>query len=1632
MGSRRKRGRFLTIMWQSVRQIVKAVGKSAKSIVSKPRENPSSKERYSWTSSFMGLSNALNRGKKRPYANAERGFVLPSVILLLMIAGLVVGTMLSTSSNRAKQVIADRSNQAMVNSASPAIDRGKAKLEFLFNRDPRFPGGLPGDSLLEGMLLNTAAPVQNPNPYVFSDETRLDINGDNTLDNAWSFQQDVDNDGQTETVAYSILAGTNAIEPLTNATITRTSSDATKAKNLVVRAGPVTMTQPGSGGCGGVIAAATAVNDQGGWDAINSATVKRSFQVTGVVINASNDQANRTVATLELQQDRQADLGNKWGAWFRNDLHIFPGPQFNWNGAMHTEGNLFATTTSGFNSYLISAPTSCLYRKENSEVTVAGNLDGTIVLPGTPYLAQVSAGSLRDNDFSGTTSWAIHGVSGASSQFSLSSGSDSVATTVATPDLIALDPIVLQTQDLSQSRSSTLANGTAARNTTWSGSLPVAGGRIFNSSAKAPYVDDTYRADDRYGPKSRYSANIPASPAVLPTVGTTIASTDPYFSQLSTLTNTTPESNGLDGYWERRAWAEGLRIIVGQRLELGNAYDWKRTTGDTISPDPLYPPTTANLTRTHEQRQRKSLRDNLAAVQSAAIYHAKGTGGFFKACLALTAHPGTQQTIANSLNFINFPGTTTLQTDFLTGNGTNGWEFDPPAPDATTFTAKLAAGKPLLKALTNLAYFAGDPNGAFPPQQYSGTNTVVGNVVHPYPNLTMWGDFSNLRRVITNLNSGTAYANLSLADQITLQTASCTMGMLAYDLEGVKASYTAALSGNGDVVNINSLGRTLFTLMDGIVSTSNPEIALDTSTPANAILCTSKTATNCTGLATYSPNYYKNINSDQWIQALAILQGSTTDPLVVYGKQILSQIQNYQQIRRDRNLGFARATTPVTTTLTPTTAIPMNNPSATPYSGAPSGVLPAGRYTISNGVLPPSNTTAVASGQLFRVFCDPDLFVMGTGTGVTPVTATTSPYFNRLALAQAFCSPSEAFLPKYPSLFYLFPVVDHTQNGSLASNVPSSSGTALYDEGFIATQPGTGVNAEIYVADAYINGATVNGSTTSVAYRAVQGGTAGISDLINSTVSSNQVVVNPRTRTGGTNNWQLPFTTTIAGRVNIINDTSTISTSTPVALSFLDKGIFNGREMMGVRVLDVDLDLLRTTTTNLTADAWLPYTGIVYAFREDALREDGIARPAAGAWSSCDSATEIVTATCRMDAFTPKDPPNNPITGISPKPVDFYADPDRRPHGFRLRNGADIRRPSAPSTSELNGLSFISDNPVYVMADANNAFNLHNSTSTGTRIEEFTTILADDWSNFYARTGLNGNFARVGDTWRPVEIIADAVSVIPRSFVDGSIADGIVRTNCTGNSSPSYCSLNGPNDANLINIQWVREDNSISNAVTGNLLPIIISKDADLMYCKVTSNGSLSPALPNGCTPTAGINYSLQAYGRESTPKTYLGFTDGKNPADGVNGTRMNFTVVSGLTPARAGNDYGGLHNFPRFLNDWSSQNLFLTGSFIQLNFSTSATGPFDQDSWEPTGAASPLGTGVNENINYYGAPIRRWGYDVGLQYAPAGAVAKRFSTPSNIKSEFYTTLPIDDPYVKRLRCSTTTGSQIDPLATCP
>jgi hypothetical protein len=322
-------------------------------------------------------------------------------------------------------------------------------------------------------------------------------------------------------------------------------------------------------------------------------------------------------------------------------------------------------------------------------------------------------------------------------------------------------------------------------------------------------------------------------------------------------------------------------------------------------------------------------------------------------------------------------------------------------------------------------------------------------------------------------------------------------------------------------------------------------------------------------------------------------------------------------------------------------------------------------------------------------------------------------------------------------------------------------------------------------------------------------------------------------------------------------------------------------------------------------------------------------------------------------------------------------------------------------------MTFVSDNTTYIQGD----FNLH--TTDGQRtglVEEFTdTILDGDFNNndFYNnRTANELNLATFADFeqehWRPVEILTDALTVLSADFVDGAIDDGYFNPSDSYKDS-SFSALTRPHFGDLAN--WVRED--VSDATS----PIWVDRNGTFYY---NDGGTIKPY------------YDVADQGGEVVVlKEDNNRRKSRQPAVD---TYVNAVFVGSIVPERPNQAYGGLHNYPRFLENWNNDDLFISGAFIQLNFSTSATAPFDQDTWEPskwgnTASDIDLAPVNDERIPYYDPPNRRWGFDVGLLYNSPAPAAERFNEVGRQRSEYYRELPTDDPYVVNLTCATDPGN---------
>jgi len=1643
---------------------------------------------------FMkGLFRILSRSHGR--RTAQVGFVFPTTILLVLMVTLTATALTYRTFSRTEQAIAQRDQQVIYNAATPAIDRAKAKIEFMFQEDNRFPSGLPPSDRLSDLMLPAASRAlttedpDNPgtdipvvddlegiaDPYTLPDERRLDINGDGVLDNAWAFTSDLNDD---EEVVYSIMVDDlgpgDAAPGDANAVLMTDPDPAAKANALVTRTGPLATTEA-SPLCKAAVA-------EQGWQVVaggDNSNLQKNFQINAFVAN-TND-LRQSFETLEFQQSRIAARANKWGAWFRYDLELHPGADFKWNGAMHTDGNLVLHGKA--EPHMISSFNSCLYSQESSEITLGAfdNVEYANENPDNEGIDVSEAGKGVLGDFQGQAIKAktaddaftngdmvVHiynGDNAAPNTRNFNRNSDSVSG-AGKPSDVAMNPLILYTQD----KESHIDPTTWQRDANWESSDFVDQQRIYNDSVSKPFVDDFFRADDRWGPKPRYSSTNPEYDVTDPSNSAVSVGDD-----ITGKPGLTGAQQGLDGYWERQAINKGLRVIVGERLELGNVdgwgYDPTAEYGASVldansEGDPLYPHKqlkaafTGNNARSggsHEHLHRKSLRDNLAAVQGMVVYHYEGPGmatagsdkgNFPAACLAVTSHPGTQQSIINSRTFGTWDSTSAVKTDFLTGNGTNGWEFKYPTAFDTEskFEDEIAANQPLGIALRNLAHFAGDPYGGAPsfPAVQEPNAATPGDEIHPAPYLSMWGDFSVLRRIFEEyLDASTpvAYADLSSADKATLHSAACTLSMLAYNLENAQSKLSDLSSipyADAAASELRNLGAYVYELIDG--NTANGEMsslvgtdvtytdvdgssvtitigdrngdgdvndAGDLEALSDPVTDLSWTDPDDVGgtlggacdnaapsdTAGYQRNcdigqYYSQFTTEEWIAAVHNQHSSFSDDISgprEYAEGI--------QILRDRAFGFVPNGAPM------------------PLGGLSNvGWDPITRKTEAIGTLSAGLNT-------YTVNCDPDTFSPALANpSSSPPLDDTEP--QALGLSLALCNAVSG--PKYPSLYYLFPYFNHDHDGddgqtsTAADNILTS-----FSVGFDHTQPGV----EEYIADTYISDAGINGTSDEVSYVTYEvvgddaAGSAGYELPADAGVGAIAALPGANDLT----DWVTPASTADQSALAAPDDEPfriTGPDGNGRDVVFLDKGVFDGRELLNTRVLDMDLEALISGTA--VNDFWLSAKledqaeGVVYAFREDAVREDEIVRPknsdASVTLAYCSTVNRQGNRIFRLehddkcymkaDPASPQDPPLTD-EGISLKPVDYIADPQRRANGFRLRtlsgdpadfSGGD---PSADDARQV-GMTFVTDNSIYIQGD----FNLHTSDgTTANLLEEFDqTILGGDFTfnNFYQdRVDLNtGTFANLqSDHWRPVEILSDGMTILSADFEDGAISDMVTQKENGGRKS-SYTNQNRPDSAGdrALDTYWVQQNPNDAES------PLWIDRNGSYYYI---DSGTVKPFYQEFTTDGEWIDFDEEDTERQ------------RNQQVAVN-TYVNAVFVSGIVPRRPRQGYGGLHNYPRFLENWSGKSLFIQGSFLQLNFSTASTGPQEQETYEP-GQDPP----TSEYLGYYSAPNRRWGYDVGLLYVPPAPASRRFVTLGTPRSEYYRELPADDPYVENLKCAT-------------
>jgi hypothetical protein len=251
--------------------------------------------------------------------------------------------------------------------------------------------------------------------------------------------------------------------------------------------------------------------------------------------------------------------------------------------------------------------------------------------------------------------------------------------------------------------------------------------------------------------------------------------------------------------------------------------------------------------------------------------------------------------------------------------------------------------------------------------------------------------------------------------------------------------------------------------------------------------------------------------------------------------------------------------------------------------------------------------------------------------------------------------------------------------------------------------------------------------------------------------------------------------------------------------------------------------------------------------------------------------------------------------------------------GVRLING----RGRIASASDGSGLSVATNDAVYVLGHYNADGSIDSSASSATA------------SSHVPET----NEA-------PAAIIGDAFTILsqPTFTASGSATNSSTTFTQNGGWNDGFSSLRAENDSSWSS-SWNTSNPSSSNTLDG--------AGTSLSSFRVPSEGV---ATLSGTTGSASSTYSPANVNSVS-----------RNYKFDAGDTEIASAILTGIVATNKGSNgqtSGGVHNFPRFLENWSdgSHTAAIRGSMVAMFESTVATQPW--------------------SLRFYQAPIRLWGFD--------------------------------------------------------
>ncbi|MTJ37466.1 hormogonium polysaccharide biosynthesis protein HpsA [Dolichospermum sp. UHCC 0406] len=315
------------------------------------------------------LRTVFSSQKQQQAANA--GFVLPTVVMVSVVVVLLTTAIMFRSFDRAKNASNVRVNESVITAATPAIDRGKAKISKLL-QDKTLSKTTPTDNDLYNALVN------NIDKYTFGDETKLTLSLQGqpplppSLQTAWRFPVDTDSNGKFD--SYTLYGIYFKTPPVVNGQYSR-ARNALEARNPPVVKGTL------NANCGSTD---TSLVGNTGWVRQDNEIKKAFFVYTATARitdppNTSNYEVyNGKIAgslggAVEYQQDRIQTPTNNNAVVYDDDLEL--NSSTNLNGGVFTNSNLLAAgSVSNLKLYQVSSEASCFYKPKNAKIIVGGNL----------------------------------------------------------------------------------------------------------------------------------------------------------------------------------------------------------------------------------------------------------------------------------------------------------------------------------------------------------------------------------------------------------------------------------------------------------------------------------------------------------------------------------------------------------------------------------------------------------------------------------------------------------------------------------------------------------------------------------------------------------------------------------------------------------------------------------------------------------------------------------------------------------------------------------------------------------------------------------------------------------------------------------------------------------------------------------------------------------------------------------------------------------------------------------------------------------------------------------------------------------------------------------------------------------